>query len=289
MNITQALKYGAEALGERGSNLDLEVVLAYVLELEKEDLVREPEKKIDPYLLSVFKHYVVRLREGEPVAYMTGEKEFYGLSFFVDSRVLIPRPETEQIVDRVLDFLRARAEKLQKPYGFRLLDVGTGSANMPVAICRNFEEDLGYIDQFDAVEYTYDAIEVAKVNVGAHSLEDKVHVFQSDLLDFVSEGDRYDVIVANLPYIGEVENRFVSKDTEKFEPNVALFGGHNGLELYKKMFQQLCERNIEFDLLIGEFGFAQGEAMSALLNKYFEHKWKIEKDLSGIERIFVVS
>jgi len=99
-----------------------------------------------------------------------------------------------------------------------------------------------------------------------------------------------DIIVANLPYVGEVTNRFVEKNVEKFEPRVALFGGNDGLELYKKMFQQIKEKGVKFKFLVGEFGFTQGEAIGELLSKYFEQdEWKIEKDLAGIERIFIVN
>ncbi|MFH1284935.1 MAG: peptide chain release factor N(5)-glutamine methyltransferase [Candidatus Peregrinibacteria bacterium] len=279
MTIKDLLKSGADIL-------DREVLLAYVLGVPREHLLAHPNEEIPEELAEVFSVYINRVEEGEPVAYITCEKEFFGLNFYVDNRVLIPRPETEQLVERALGYMGDRAKAGRR---FRILDVGTGSGNIAVSIARNFGDESCFIDRIDAVDRDNDAIDVAKINVGQYSLEDKIHVFQSDLLEFAEDGEEYDVIISNLPYIGTVKNRFVSAATEKYEPGVALFGGEDGLELYKKMFQQIVEKGVKFGILIGEFGFAQREDMEEVLNKYFEQKWRIEKDLAGIDRIFMVT
>ncbi len=149
------------------------------------------------------------------------------------------------------------------------------------------DKSLDLIDEIIALEIDESALEVAKVNVEQYCLEDKISLFQSDLLEVIEEDEFYDVIVANLPYIGEVKNRFIAHSTEEFEPDLALFGGDTGLELYENMFIEIKEKNINFELLMGEFGFAQSEAMQELLAKYFKN-FEIIKDLAGIDRIFMV-
>jgi release factor glutamine methyltransferase len=225
-----------------------------------------------------------RVVDGEPVAYILGEKEFYGLDFFVDNRVLLPRPETEMIVEKVLEYFGS--DVVDSDLGFRLLDVGTGSGNIVVSIAKSASD---FFVDADAVDISDDALEVARLNAQQHCVEDRISFFNSDLLENIEDAEKYDVIVANLPYIGELENNFVEENVERYEPSLALFAGDDGLELYKKMFQQIIDKEISFDLMIGEFGFGQAEGVLSLMNKYFDHRsCSIEKDLAGIDRIFVI-
>lgn len=282
MTISELLRQGTERLKDSPSALlDAEVILSHVIGEDREYLIRNSGEDVSSAFVDLFVQYVNRVSDGEPVAYITNLKEFYGLDFFVDNRVLIPRPETEEVVDKAMRFLSGLGSGLLK-----VLDVGTGSGNIAVSIAASFDRERDLL--VDAVDVSEDALAVARVNVSSHSVEDRVHVFQSDLLSSVEIGASYDIIVANLPYIGEVENRFVSASAERYEPNVALFGGSNGLVLYEKMFDQLFDLNVSFGLLIGEFGFAQRDSMSRLLEKIFPDRWQIENDLAGIERIFIV-
>lgn len=286
MTIKDIIQKGVSALeGRDNALLDVEVLVAFVLGVDREYLIMHGEEEMDESLVELFGNYLKRVVEGEPIAYILNEKEFFGLSFFVDERVLIPRPETEHLVERVIEYIRRNSDGRRR---FKVLDVGTGSGNIAVSIAKSFEGEDDIIDQIDAVDLSERAIEVAQVNADQHGVSERVCVFQSDLLGFLDEGEEYDVIVANLPYIGEERNRFVSQETEKYEPNLALFGGEGGLELYKKMFQELIDKDVSFDILVGEFGFGQSEELSKLLDKYFAQKWVIDKDLAGIDRMFVV-
>ena len=286
MKVKELLKKGSDYLGDReNSLLDCELLLSYVLGVEKEYLISNSENEIEESLSLLFHRYLDRIKSGEPVEYITGEKEFFGLSFFVDNRVLIPRPETEMLVEHVNDFIENYWEEEKR---FSILEVGTGSCNIPVSIVKYFEDkSLDLIEEFTALEVDSSALEVAKINIDQYGLEDKINLFQSDLLEVIDDDNYFDVIVANLPYIGEVKNRFVSESTEKYEPNVALFGGEDGLELYEKMFKQITDKRINFSLLMGEFGFAQSEGMKELISSYFSD-FEIIKDLAGIDRIFVI-
>ncbi|MDA1060361.1 MAG: peptide chain release factor N(5)-glutamine methyltransferase [bacterium] len=279
MQVKQLLKKGTDFLGNRrNALLDCELLLSFTFGFNREKLMINADKDVEVELESLFEQYLQRVSEGEPLAYILGEKEFYGLNFFVDKRVLIPRPETELIVEKALECMEGSRD-------LRILDLGTGSCNISVAIATDLGDRLL---QIDAVDISEDACEVAKINVEQHGLSEYIHVFQSDLLENIDSKHRYDLIVANLPYIGESKHRFISADTEKYEPKEALFGGHDGLVLYNKLFQQIVEKGLCFNYLIGEFGFAQGYAARELLNKYFDQNWGIEVDLAGIERIFIV-
>jgi len=292
MKICELLKSGYSniSLVRDAAFIDSEVVLAHILGETKEYLLAHGDEEVSSSDELLFNSYIDRIVLGEPVAYITCRKEFYGNDFFVDKRVLVPRPETEMIVEKVIEFLEAVVKYGDGSRKLKLVDVGTGSGNIAISIAKHFRDYLDDpLDEVFAVDISEDALEVCRINIGQHGLEDKIQAFASDLLEFLEEGESCDIIVANLPYIGEVEDRFVEKNVEDFEPNVALFGGNDGLELYKKMFQQIKEKDVKFRLMIGEFGFAQGEKMKELLSKYFEQdEWKIEEDLAGIPRIFIV-
>ncbi len=217
-----------------------------------------------------------RFEEGEPVAYLINNKQFYGIDLFVDERVLTPRPETEILVDKVLEYAKGRGE-------LKVLDVGTGSGNIAIAVALN-----NPALQVSACDVSESALQVARINLERYNLQERVNLFNSDLLSGVT--DRFDVIVANLPYIGTERFNFVSKETYDFEPHVALFGGQNGLQLYDKLFSQIAERDWRPSLLLGEFGFLQTEEMELLLDKYFKLERRfIVKDYASIDRVFMVN
>ncbi len=280
MIVSDILKKSLDTLG-KDKILDAELLLCHVLGVDKAHLIINMDREIDEAFVSLFFDYVDRVAAGEPVAYILGEKEFYGLNFYVDKRVLVPRPETEQIVERAVAHLRGQIDRRQ----MKVLDVGTGSGCIAVSIARSTNNMPVVLDACDISE---DALDVTRMNVAQHSVEDKVEVFYSDLMESITNDEKYDIIVTNLPYIGEKTNRFVEKNVEDFEPSLALFGGETGLELYEKMFLQIVDKNIGFDLMLGEFGFAQTECMGSLLERYFPTKWKIVKDLAGIDRVFIV-
>ncbi len=289
MQIRDLLKKGMDSLhGRDSASLDAEVLLAYALGVDKEYLFSRGDEEIDSFTVALYNKYIRRVAKGEPVAYILGKKEFYGLNFFVDERVLVPRPETEHLVDEALQYLKGNDENGRR---FRILDVGTGSGNIAVSVAKGFFDlgSEGVLEQVDAIDISEAACEVAKVNVGQHGFDEIIHVYQSDLLDAIEEGERFDVVVANLPYIGEFKNRYVTDDVENHEPGEALFGGEDGLELYKKMFQQIAGKGVGCDVVIGEFCFGQAENMKSLLNSFFDQRWSIKKDNAGIDRIFIVN
>lgn len=288
MTRGQLLDLGVRVLGARDTSiLDAEVLLCYALGETKEYLFAHANDEVsDENLEKLYIRYLDRVKKGEPIAYITGEKEFFGLDFLVNNNVLVPRPETEMLVERVLGFMKENIEKHGK---YRILELGTGSGNISVSIAKN-SDYMGreMIEYIDAVDISDEALKVAYENVLQHGVEDKVRVFHSNLLEDIDEDENYHIIVGNLPYIGESKHRNVDKNVEDYEPKLALFAGSDGLQLYKKLFQQIVSRRIGWRMIVGEFGFGQREDLEELLNKYFEQKWSIEKDLAGVDRMFVV-
>jgi release factor glutamine methyltransferase len=278
MTISALINGALKEIGDSPENrLAIEVVLAYTLKMNKEQLFRSVLKKISEEDITAFMVLFERFKAGEPVAYLTGVKEFYGLEFIVNQNVLIPRPETEHLVDEVLEFV-----KIEQVKNLRILDVGTGSGCIAVSLAKHIPDA-----EITAVDVSGEALEVAKLNAEKHSVSNRIKISQSDLLENVHES--FDIVVANLPYIGEKKFNFVSKEALEYEPHVALFGGENGLSLYEKLFEQMDKKSWKPRLLLGEFGFLQGEEVRALLNKYFvQQSVRIVKDYASIERVFVV-
>lgn len=270
---------------EYGSSDDLklaaDVLLAHVLNKTGEELFMNYGCEVEERDERRFWECLSRHYRGEPVAYLINNKQFFGLDFYVDKNVLIPRPETEILVEKVLDF--AKKCEAEDDIGLlSVLDVGTGCGNIAVSLAKNIQDV-----HVTAVDISAEALEVAKKNALTHGVFSKVDFMVSDLLCNVH--GEFDVLVFNLPYIGIEKCNFVSKEAYDYEPHVALFGGTDGLGLYEDLFIQIKEKNMNPALILGEFGFLQAEKMSELLAKYFGFvNFVIEKDLASIERVFMI-
>ena len=277
MTIDQLLKEVKSHARIDEDKIAVDVLLAHVLGKSKEELFINGEDVVGNDQVKKFMELYERYKDGEPVAHLTNSKEFFGLDFFVDKNVLIPRPETEMLVEKVIDEVKSDQKEV------KILDVGTGSGNIAISLAHSISSA-----KIVAVDVSSEALEIATKNAEQHGVMDQIELMVSDLLEEV-EGE-FDYIVANLPYIGEERHNYVSKEAKKFEPHVALFGGSNGLMLYEKLFQQISEKRLKPRMLLGEFGFLQGEEMRDLLSKYFEQEeWEIVSDYASIERMFVVN
>jgi release factor glutamine methyltransferase len=285
MRLDEVLRKGKSSGQDyRLDGLAVEVLLGFVLGKSKEFLFVNPDFEVENDKANEFFALLDRHGNGEPVAYLTNEKEFFGIPFYTDKRVLIPRPETELLVEHVIDLVKKKDERkdgLDKRK-VSILDVGTGSCNVPVALALN-------LDNADVVacDISEEALEVAKINVEKHNLTEKIKLLKSNLLDEF-QGMDFDIITANLPYIGIKENNFVAKEAKDFEPNIALFGGDDGLELYREMFGSL-QGDVKCDYLLGEIGFSQKDVLRELVLEMFPGKeLEFFQDLAGFDRYFVV-
>jgi len=279
MRLGEVLQKGrVHAADYNINNLVVEILLGFVIEKSKEFLFLNPDFEIDNSQMNRFLSLLDKYINGEPIAYLTNTKEFFGISFYVDHKVLIPRPETELLVEHTIDLVNGNQGLISK-----ILDIGTGSGNIPVSLALSLEN----VD-FTACDISDDALEVAKINIEKYNLNKRIKLIKSNLLNEFS-GMSFDIITANLPYIGVKENNFVTNEAKAFEPNIALFGGDDGLELYRGMFKSL-QNDIKCKYyLLGEIGFSQKGTLQDLVHSMFPgKKLEIFQDLAGFDRYFVV-
>lgn len=269
MDVSKCLSFGVRVLR---NPLEAEVLLAFLLGKPREFLLTHPEEMVQEDKLREFELSIQKREQGIPLAYLTHHKEFYGLDFYVDERVMIPRPETELLVDLGIKYYRQFG--LQKG---TLLDIGTGSGNIAIALAQHLLNS-----KIIASDISSDALEVAKQNAETHEVFQRIQFFQSDLLANVNV--EADGIVANLPYIGTEKFNFVEGNVKRFEPNVALFGGVDGLTIYERLFQQVKTlKKLQF--ICFEIGFLQRETLEIILNNFFvQDSVHFHQDLAGIDR-----
>ncbi len=271
--IGTLLKRATEILRERGSRsprLDAELLLSYSLGFKSRvELYTNFDRPLTEEEVENYRKLIVRRAKGEPVAYITGRKEFFGFSFKVERGVLIPRPETELLVEVVY-------ERIKDKEGLKIVDVGTGSGCIAISLCKltkNKHEIIG-------VDISEKALKVAKEN--AKNLSCPVKFKKSDLLKGINE--KVDVVVSNPPYISFDDKR-VDREVVKFEPAVALFAGKTGFEVIERLIKEAREKLKPGGLIALEFGEGQGERVKELLEERGFKGVKIFKDLSGIDRV----
>lgn len=270
-----------------GKRLEAELLLTEILGVSREEVFAHPERVLLGEEYERFEELWSRIEAGEPLAYVLGHKEFYGLEFAVDSRVLVPRPETEHLVETVLELVRGKdgGDAMLEP---RILDVGTGCGAIAVALAHALPKA-----QVFASDVSAEALEVAKFNaerILEEEGEKNVKFFRSDLLKDIPWIDLcLDVLVANLPYIGTEEFHFVEASVDRYEPSVALYGGSDGLQLYRQLFDQInCSTWPRW--LLGEFGCFQRERLEGLIREAFpSSSVSFHTDLAGLDRFFVLS
>lgn len=244
--------------------------MSYLLSCDRLDLLAYPEKDVPVEKLAELQKGWVQIQQGKPVAYLTHTKEFYGLDFYVDERVLVPRGATERLVELVLE---------KASQGTKILEIGTGSGPISIAL-KHTRPDL----QITAGEVSLEALEVAKKN--ADQLGVDIKFIESDLLQSIPNDD-YEILVANLPYIGEVEHRYLDENVEQYEPHLALFGGHDGLRLYAELLDQAKDK--QFKWILGEIGFSHGDSIEKLCKeKLPDYSFQLLQDYEGLDRIFVL-
>ncbi len=259
------------------AHLDSELLLAHALKKSREYLLMHADEEVPKEKQVIFDESLGQRLTGKPIAYLIHEKEFYGRKFYVDKRVLIPRPETELMVELALN----HATSNQQPA--TILDVGTGSGCIAItmALERPDCEVIG-------LDISKDALEVAKKNAKRLGCEN-VKFIESDLLLSLRAQRSNLVILANLPYIGTETNRFISEETERFEPHLATFAGPDGLELYRHLWKQIKELKLNFSALFMEIGFSQAEVMTKEIKKYFpDFHMEIKNDLAGLSRLAIL-
>ena len=223
MNTFEIIKEGSNLLKDNNISshiLDSEILLSKTLKKSREEILINLDKKITEKDVLVFKSYLKRRSNNEPIAYILEEKEFWSKQFIVSKDTLVPRPETELLVDQIL--------KIYKEKKISILDIGTGSGCIILSLLNNLEHSSGI-----GIDISRKAILIAKKNALKHKLINKVKFFNKSLEDVVCK--KFDLIVSNPPYIKRKDMKNLSDDIKKHEPRMALDGGNDGLDLIKKV------------------------------------------------------
>lgn len=276
----------SESSARQDAHLVCDLLLSHILQCSRESLILRHSESVFEDCARQFFSLIEKVLSGYPVAYILKRKEFFGLDFYVDERVLIPRPETELLVGETLKICQTAFRPSNDMPQITIADIGIGSGCIAVSLAHHFPRAKIF-----AMDISAEALSVARKNVTKYQLSDRIRLVQSDLLAEFLRGEffqtRLDIIVANLPYIGEKTNRFISADVEQNEPHIALFGGSDGLRLYERLFGQISTLKYQPRFILGEFGFAQGEGLRRLLRRFFpDGSFRIFSDLAGIERVF---
>jgi len=260
-----------EKHGIESPRLNIELLLAHLLKKKRLDLYLEFERELDEPTLTGLREFVRRRAAGEPLQYILGTTEFCGLEFLTDRRVLIPRPETELLIEAVLQ-CRPRV----------IVDVGTGSGCVAVALAKKLPDAEVY-----ALDASADALDVARANIKRHDLEKKIRLFQSDLLGKLPGSLPVDAIVSNPPYVATGELTKLPKEVRDFEPVRALVAGEDGLEVYRRLIPQAQACLTPAGFIALELGAGQCATVKQLLAGNGFEVTQVVKDLQGHERVIV--
>ncbi|PKN43026.1 MAG: peptide chain release factor N(5)-glutamine methyltransferase [Deltaproteobacteria bacterium HGW-Deltaproteobacteria-18] len=254
--------------------LSAQVLLASVLGISRLDMLLEGGVPVDESCRLRMNELGSRRMEGEPVAYIVGEKEFYGFAFQVGPEVLIPRPETELILDRLVESHNRNA-------CLSVVDIGTGSGALAVSCAKLFPNF-----RLVAVDISPGALMVARKNAKLHGVEDRILFLQGDLLESL-RSDSFDIVLANLPYVPLATREALSREVLFHEPQIALFAGPDGLDCYRALARSLRGGMKDGALLLCEIDHSQGAAMVELFKRIAKDV-RIMKDYAGLDRVVVV-
>ena len=256
------------------TSLEAQVLLGHITGRERAWLIARPESPLDSNQAAQYRDLLVRLASGEPLAYLTGSASFYGLEFVITPDVLVPRPDTEVLVDAVVEWAANRSE------GLRIADVGTGSGIIAVSLAVKLRDaDVTALDLSDA------ALEIARTNAEHNGVGDRVQCIRSDLLESVA--GPFDVIAANLPYIAQPELPTLS--VANWEPILALDGGEDGLNLIRALLVQIPEKIVKNGAVFLEIGYDQGERVADLCRETFPGaSVEVRADLAELDRVVII-
>jgi release factor glutamine methyltransferase len=298
MDVRTALKTGIAKLREAGVpsfTLSAELLLLHVAARDRTWLYSHPEENLPQEITDRFFALIARRTAGEPTQYLTGKQEFWGLEFEVTPDVLIPRPETEHVIEVALDRLALRELRAGRPQktigeGLQIADIGTGSGCIAIALAKELPKA-----EFVATDISGAALEVAGRNAVRHGVGERIRFVQADLLERSAEermtsAERaapllFDLVVSNPPYIGRREAPTLAREVRDHEPEIALFGGEEGYELYGELIAQAASNLKSGGLLVLELGHDSLPAVKPLLDATNWTRVGITNDLAGIPRV----
>jgi release factor glutamine methyltransferase len=269
-----------EKQGVESPRLTIELLLAHLLKKKRMQLYLEFERELDEKTLEALRGMVKRRVAGEPLQYITGETEFCGLKLMVDKRVLIPRPETELLVERAVE--RLKTEDRRQKTDVRIVDVGTGSGCIAIALAKRLPAG-----EITAIDVSPEALEVARGNAKLHQIEKNIRFLEGDLLDRLPSGFVADTIVSNPPYIADGEIAKLPKEVRDFEPVRALAAGEDGLKVIRRLVMNARRFLSSSGFMALEIGAGQRPAVEEIFDQQGWDVVEVVKDLQGHERVIV--
>ena len=276
--IIKILDWTKQYFADRGvenPRLDAEVLLCAVLQCERIKLYMDFERPLTGAELSQYKKYVARRGQHEPLAYILGEKEFMRNSFKVTPATLVPRPETELLVESLIKVARG----LKADGDVKILDIGTGSGAIIVSLLDYLPNAKGV-----GVDISVDALIVAEENSRRIGVRERAGFMQSDLFSRIPADKKFDIIVSNPPYIPAADIAGLAKDVQK-EPRGALDGGADGLDFYRRIISEAMDHMTDEGILAFEVGINQAQVVAELCRKAGFKATAIRKDYADIERM----
>jgi release factor glutamine methyltransferase len=278
MQLKQAVDAAYELLVANdvpSPRLNAELLLMFVLARERAYLFAHPERELSSEEQYRYDQVIRERARGCPTQYITGHQEFWGLDLLVSPAVLIPRPETEHVVETVLDLVKQFDP--DPPRRLRLVDVGTGSGCIALALV----SELPQADVHGG-DISEEALEMARINAARLALDQRVHFRKSDLLAAFPR-DTFDFVVSNPPYVGDSEADKVQKQVRDFEPRIAVFSGKEGTDIYRRLIPQAREVLKPGGWFVAEIGFSAEEKVKELLAGWVDIQ--VTADLQGIPRV----
>ena len=263
------------AAGVREARTDATLLLGEALNRDRSFMIAHPEHSVAANQLQKFREFIARRASGEPLQYITGHQEFFKLDFEVTPDVLIPRPETEVIVEVALEILRPDQSA-------RLLDIGAGSGCLAISILKELTNARAV-----AIDISESALKVALRNAERHGVMDRLRVIESDLFSAMASDDMFDLLVSNPPYVPEAELKSLQPEVQ-YEPAAALAGGADGLATIRRILRDAPPFLCAGGYLIFEIGFGQSESIETLVGARDWQMIEIRRDLQGIPRTVVV-
>jgi release factor glutamine methyltransferase len=274
--------------------MNAELLMMFTLACDRAYLYAHPERDLTADEIHRYDEALARRSTGVPAQYITGHQEFWGMDLIVSPAVLIPRPETEHVIEAVLELVSAAADSQQKqrrnqgqlqrtgvsaPHHPRIVDVGTGSGAIALALAQELPTA-----EIHATDISPAALEVARANAARHELTSRVKFLLADLLAGFSPAS-LDLVVSNPPYVGESEEDFVQLEVRKFEPRNAVFAGPTGLEVIKRLIPQAHPALVPRGWLVFEISGTIADQVRNLLSGWDEVA--IRNDLQGIARVAI--
>lgn len=258
----------AARVGSPGMNA--EVLLMFILGCDRAYLYAHSERELTTQDEFRYRQVLEERSRGVPSQYITGHQEFWGMDLIVSPAVLIPRPETEHVVETVLQLSSAQEKA-------KIVDVGTGSGSLALALAKELPGA-----EIEATEISRPALEIARANAARHGLQDRIRFYETDLLAGLEE-NAYDFVVSNPPYVGESDEDQVQLEVRKFEPRNAVFAGPTGLEVIERLIPQAKEKLKKGGWLIFEISGTIAPLVEPLLRHW--QTIEVTPDLQGIPRV----